>query len=111
MGARFIAGGSQSGFRVLVDVARFLLCLELALVDEQGEIAERLPLRCDVRSWQPGPFAVEERVGITSRPGRYKLAIGILDPSTGRPGIAFANKTPIHEGWAVISSVEVGPDR
>jgi hypothetical protein len=85
--------------------------VELALIDEKGKIAERLPLRSDVRSWQPGPFAVDEQVGIKARPGHYKLAMGILDPWTGRLALTFATRIPRHEGWAVISSVEIGQDR
>ncbi len=81
--------------------------VELGLIDDAGRLAARLPLRCDVRRWLPGPFQVEERVEIRARPGRYKLALGVTDPWTGRPAIRFANTSPLHEGWTVLSAVEV----
>ncbi|WP_435021493.1 DUF4832 domain-containing protein [Tundrisphaera sp. TA3] len=83
--------------------------VELALINAAGKVAGRWPLRCDVRSWRPGPFQVDGGVEANSPPGRYRLALGIIDPWTGRPAIAFANDLPRHEGWTVISEVSVGP--
>jgi hypothetical protein len=37
--------------------------------------------------------------------------LGILDLWIGRPAVAFANKIPRREGWAVISPIDVGPGR
>jgi Domain of unknown function (DUF4832) len=85
--------------------------VELALFDQDSNLAERLPLRCDVRSWLPGAFAVDAVVEVKARPGRYRLALGITDPWTGRPAVALANKIPRYEGWTVLSSLEVGPVR
>ena len=50
---------------------------------------------------------IEEFVKIDAPAGRYKLALGIRDPWTARPAVAFANKLPQQEGWTVLSSVEV----
>ena len=83
----------------------------LGLIDEGGKLAASLPLDCNVRAWQPGPFVVEQAVKVDVPPGRYRLALGIRDPWTGRPAIAFANALPGHEGWTVLSSLEVGPGR
>ncbi len=85
--------------------------VELGLIDEGGKLAGRLPLGCDVRTWLPGPFAVEGAVKIDAPPGRYKLALGIRDPWTGRPAVAFANKLPRHEGWTVLSSLTIEASR
>jgi len=42
---------------------------------------------------------------------RYKLALGVIDPWTGRPAVRFANELPTHEGWIVLSTVTVGEGR
>ena len=85
--------------------------VELALIDEAGKLAGRWPLRCDVRAWLPGPFGVDAGVEVHAPAGRYRLALGIIDPWTGRPSVAFANDLPRHEGWTVLSEVAVGPAR
>jgi hypothetical protein len=40
-------------------------------------------------------------------PGQYKVAPQIIDPRTTRPAIGFANKLLAHEGWTVLSTVNV----
>jgi hypothetical protein len=85
--------------------------VELALIDRDGKLAQRMALGSDVRTWLPGPFDVNGTVKIDAPPGLYKLALGIRDPWADRPAIAFANKLPRQEGWTIISSLEVGPGR
>ena len=85
--------------------------VELALIDGAGKVAGRWPLRCDVRAWLPGPFGVDGGVEVHAPAGRYRLALGVIDPWTGRPRVAFANALPRHEGWTVLSEVAVGPVR
>ena len=48
--------------------------VELALIDESGKLPVRIPLRCDIRTWQPGPFELESHVAVRTNPGRYNLA-------------------------------------
>jgi hypothetical protein len=84
---------------------------ELALLDEAGGPVERLRPGCDVRSWLPGPFEVEEEVGVQAPAGRYRLALGIIDPWTDRPSIAFANELGRQGGWAVLSALVVEAGR
>jgi hypothetical protein len=81
--------------------------VELALVDESGALASRRALKCDIRTWLPGRFEIEGRLETKSAPGRCKLAIGVIDPWTGRPAIRFANKLPMYKGWATLSTVTV----
>ncbi len=85
--------------------------VELALLDASGRPAARLPLRADPRAWLPGPFAIDEPVNVAAPPGRYSLALGLCDPWTGRPAVAFANDLPRREGWTTLSTVEVAPAR
>jgi len=85
--------------------------VELALIGDSGKLADRHPLKCDVRNWLPGQFEVEGRLETEIGPGRYKLALGVIDPWTRRPAIRFANKLPNQDGWAVLSAVTVGASR
>lgn len=81
--------------------------VELALMDARGRMAERLPLRVDIRAWLPGAFTLRASPRVRTAPGRYTLALGIRDPGTGRPAVAFANDLPRRDGWTVLSSVTV----
>jgi hypothetical protein len=83
--------------------------VELALIDESGKLAVRIPLRCDIRTWLPGRFELESHVAVKANPGRFKLALGFIDPWTRRPAIRLANDLPAQDGWTVLSSVAVGP--
>jgi hypothetical protein len=85
--------------------------VELGLIDEGGRLIRSLPLDSDVRAWKPGPFVIEKAVKIDVPPGRYRLVLGIRDPWADRPAITFANKLPRHEGWTVLSSLEIRPGR
>ena len=42
-------------------------------------------------------------------PGRYVLALGIIDPYTGRPAIGFANDLPRVNGWTTLAEVRIAP--
>jgi hypothetical protein len=81
--------------------------IELALLDNNSKLVESLPLDWDVRKWLPGKFQAKAAPPVNARPGSYQLALGIRDPWTGLPAIGFANELPRHEGWTVISRVEV----
>lgn len=76
----------------------------------------------DVRTWQPGdawdgdnnrylqPAAthrVKKELVVPSdlADGSYDLAVAIVDPATGRPGVRFANKEYRAGGWTVLSTV------
>ena len=82
---------------------------ELALIDQAGRIAHRQVLRCNLGNWLPGPFEHEQWAVMKASPGRYKLALGVIDPWTGRPAIRFANDLPVHDGWTVFSTVVLRP--
>ena len=81
--------------------------VELALFDEKEKLAARIPLRADIRTWQPGPFEIKGDVAVTANPGRYKLALGIIDPWTNQPAIQFANSLPVKDAWTVLSNLNV----
>ncbi len=85
--------------------------VEVALIDLKGAVKARLPLPVDVRTWRPGSFRVNEVVTMQAPPGRYRLGLGIIDPGTGRPAIAFANALPRLEGWTILSTINVEAGR
>ncbi|WP_406698285.1 DUF4832 domain-containing protein [Singulisphaera sp. Ch08] len=85
--------------------------VELSLIDGSGKVAERFPLPCDVRTWQPGPFEVAGTFEIKAPPGRYRLALGIRDPWKDRPAIGFANLLSQHEGWTILGPLDVEAGR
>jgi Domain of unknown function (DUF4832) len=82
--------------------------VDLALIDDSGKPAAQFPVDCDIRTWLPGSFDVAGRAVVSVSAGRYKLALGIIDPWSDRPAIRFANALPIHEGWTVLSTVVIG---
>ena len=90
-------------------VAPFYYCwqAELGLLDQQGNLVEKLPLDWDVRKWLSGKFQVKAAPPVTAKPGSYQLAVGILDPWTDRPAIQFANELPRQDGWTIVSQIEV----
>jgi|GEM_PF-3444250 len=81
--------------------------VELALLDKQGKLVENLPLDWDVRKWLSGKFQAKAAPAVTVKPGNYQLALGIRDPWTDRPAVAFANDLPRHDGWTVLSRIDI----
>src|SRR4029077_16732865 len=65
--------------------------VELALLGNEGQPAEKFSLDWDVRKWLPGKFEADGAVRINSKPGTYQLALAIRDPWSTGQGIAFAN--------------------
>ena len=81
--------------------------MELALLDEQGELVEKLPLDRDIRKWLPGKFQEQAAQSVAAKPGTYQLGLGIRDPWTDRPSMKFANDLPTRNGWTIVSSIEI----
>ena len=79
--------------------------VELALIAEDGKVASRTRLEIDVRTWLPGPIKVEAAPRFDVPPGRYTMALGIIDPLSGQPAIEFANKLETRRGWTVLGPV------
>lgn len=84
--------------------------VELALVDAQNRVAQRIPLKDDLRRWLPGAFRIQSSLTANVPPGRYRLAIGILDPSTGKPAISFANSADQVSDYTVLAPLTVTAD-
>jgi hypothetical protein len=83
--------------------------VRLALLNDADRVAEQVTLnRTDIRKWLPGPFTLRETsVFRTAAPGRYRLALGLIDPWKNKPAVGFANRLPRINGWNVLTTVKV----
>ena len=81
--------------------------VELAFIPERFEPVARTRLAVDLRTWLPGAIRVNLTATFEAPAGRYSLALGIIDPMTGRPAVEFANKGENRGGWFVLGPVEV----
>jgi hypothetical protein len=101
--------------------------MDVALLERgTSNIVYRVRAGCaNPRTWMPGERwnAAENEYEIAPRvheidlimsfpddvrPGRYDLAVAIVDPATGRPGLRFANRQYRVGGWTPLVEVSVG---
>lgn len=81
--------------------------VELALLDEKGDVTARAGLDWDIRQWLPGSFSEEGAVSLKAGAGRYELALGIIDPWTKKPAVALASQVRSVGGWQVLGKVDL----
>jgi hypothetical protein len=81
--------------------------VELTLIDANHHAVNTVPVSVDIRKWLPGQFHLTTTMPLHVKPGRYGLAIGIIDPYTGKAAISFANALPIWQGWTILSHVTI----
>jgi len=62
-----------------------------------------------IRGWLPGENRTEVslRLPAALRPGRYEVAIGVVDPRNQRPAVRLAVPGRDPEGWYPVSQVEI----
>ncbi len=62
-----------------------------------------------IKGWMPGPKAVSTTLSLPSdvAPGRYDVAIGVVEPGTHAPAIKLAIAGRDGEGWYPVSQCEV----
>ena len=84
--------------------------VELALLDDAGRVVARARLPDVVKTWGPGEFRIDRAVSFDAPPGSYRVALGIRDPLTDRPGVAFANRLPRRNGWTLLTKLGVRQD-
>ncbi len=63
----------------------------------------------DITGWLPGAVPLQLTVPIPENlaSGTYKLAVGLLDSSTVKPGIKLANEGLGEDGWYWLSEIEI----
>jgi len=83
--------------------------LELSLINAGGRIVYSRAAAQDIRDWMPGATAFAERLRLPASvpPGAYTLAIAILDPSTGKPGVDWAMDGRRPDGRYALGPVRV----
>jgi hypothetical protein len=81
--------------------------VRLALLDGTGKVVSSVGAPVDVRKWLPGPFALSALLKKPARAGVYRLAIGLIDPWSGRPTVQFANRLPNVNGWTVLAPISL----
>jgi len=81
--------------------------VRLALIGAGGEVAREWDTRADVRRWLPGTFRLVRSWPVDLMPAQYDLALGIVDPWTGRPAVRFANDCRVVDGWCILGTVRV----
>ena len=75
----------------------------LALLDARGGVAATSDATADVRRWLPGPFLLDAPLPKAPKAGAYRLAVGLVDPWTGKPAVRFANRLDVVDGWTVLA--------
>jgi hypothetical protein len=68
--------------------------VEFVLFDAHGTVVEHWPVSVDIRAWKPGPCKINASPSVKAALGQYRLALGILDPTTRKPAIQFAKSLP-----------------
>jgi len=89
---------------------------EVSLVNSTGAVAASTLLAVDIRSWLPGDTSVSASIPVPASlaAGSYRLAIAILDPDTGKPGVLMpmAEKTAANRyllGTVAVMAVSPSP--
>ena len=79
------------------------------LTDARGRSAALVAPGSAIQGWLPGRRRVAESVKIPRRlaPGRYDLAVGVIDPATRTPAVRLAIAGRGADGWYPLSHVDV----
>ncbi|MBB6694573.1 DUF4832 domain-containing protein [Cohnella xylanilytica] len=86
--------------------------LALALVDSQGRLAAdsvRTVDNTDIRRWLPGRTGVlaDYKLPQGLATGEYTLAVAILDPATGKPGVHLGIEGERSDGWTELDRIQI----
>ena len=83
--------------------------VRFALIDPKGTVVAQADSDIDIRKLQPGEFDVKGELELTASPGKYRLAMGIIDPYLKKPDVEFANTFEKLDGWQVLGQVQIKP--
>lgn len=67
-----------------------------------------LPSKESIRGWLPGTRPVEASFALPPglTPGHYEIAVGIVEPQSGKPAVRLAIEGRDAQGWYPLSSVQ-----
>jgi uncharacterized protein DUF4832/glycosyl hydrolase family 42 (putative beta-galactosidase) len=82
---------------------------ELAMEFQSAASSARIPTAAPVRSWLPGDAVYDDTLYAPESlaPGKYRVRIALLDPSTDKPAIRLAIEGRQDDGWYDLGEVEV----
>jgi len=81
--------------------------VKFVLLGDTGEIRDSWNSSADIRKWMPGKMQLKTQRRLTVPAGRYRVAVGIIDPWSGLPSIRFANRLPEFAGYTVLGAINV----
>lgn len=81
--------------------------VKIVLLDKNNNIVKESELDEDVRSWLPGKININSKIQIDSsiKKGVYNVAIGIVDPTTNKASIKFANNCELIDNYFKIANI------
>ncbi|MBS1726393.1 MAG: DUF4832 domain-containing protein [Armatimonadetes bacterium] len=83
--------------------------VRFALLDDQDHVAAQADSTIDIRKWLPGNFRANGSVSFATKPGKYRLALGVIDPYNRVPDVEFANQIDKIDGWQTLGQVQIKP--
>lgn len=83
--------------------------VRFALLDAQGVVVKEGDTDIDIRKWQPGAFEGKGEINLHAPGGKYRLALGVIDPYLKKPDLEFANQIDKVDGWQVLGQVQISP--
>ncbi|HTL51320.1 MAG TPA: DUF4832 domain-containing protein [Planctomycetota bacterium] len=92
-----------------IGVAPIYYPYDLALRLTQGRVTQIVKCATDVRKWLPGDVCLTEHFRLSGpfKRGDVKLHIALLDPTTGKPRVQFANAGTQVDGWLPVEQFTV----
>lgn len=69
------------------------------------------PISGSIRGWLPGTHHTDSSLQLPTElaPGRYEVAVGVVDSREGGPAVRLANAGRDAEGWYRVSELEIVP--
>ena len=93
-----------------VGVAPIYRRYDVALRLRQGSREDIVSLdRVDIRHWLPGDAYLDERIQLPAgfAPGSVDVSVGLVDPATRQPKVAFAIEEQYADRWAPLGAIQV----
>jgi len=83
--------------------------LAFRLVNVADKTAKVMVSKTSIKGWLPGETRITESLKLPQalRPGRYELALAVVDPATKEPAVRLAIAGRAEDGWYPLSQVEV----
>jgi len=94
-----------------IGVAPLYRHYDLAFRLTQGPVSEIVLSPADVTRWLPGDTWLDEKRPLppSLKPGWVHVDTALIDRTTGKPRIHFANEGERNDGWLPLTSIEVLP--